>query len=61
MIKIGKVGEDIIYLVERNQKDPMRSTVRVGKETKGRPILLASLSRFRPYDEIVLDDDIDWT
>lgn len=60
MIRIGKVGDDIIYLVERNKNNPMMSKVKIGNSEKEKPVPLGSIPRFRPYDEIQLDDDINW-
>lgn len=56
MKQIGTIGKDPIYLAKKNEKELWRSTVLVGKKRyEGeRPVMLASLSRFRPFDEIEL-------
>ena len=50
---IGKIGNDNITLVERNDNVPAMSKVKV----KGKVTTLASLARFRPYEDIIINGD----
>ena len=51
---IGTVGGEKIYLVEDHELVYMKRVL-VG-EGSGKPVILGSVARFRPYDEVILND-----
>ena len=55
---IGFVGDDLIYLHEDNEENFMKKVI-VGEDSE-KIVMLGSVARFRPYEEVTVLDKKLW-